>query len=137
MARLLLLLAATLVIAGCGGPDEADVEEAIRGWAKAANERDAEALCNDYVTQDFAEGVSGATGDNARKQCEKLFDVTQPGLKVEILDVSRIEIDGDSATAIVRRQATGSEVVNQRFELEKEDGEFRIARSGGRAEADP
>ena len=131
MTRLLPLLAATLAIAGCGGADEADVEEAIRGWVKAANAHDAEALYNDYVTQDFAEGVSGATGDNARKQCEKLFDVTQPGLKVEILDVSRIEIDGDSATAIVRRQATGSGVVNQRFELREEDGEFRVASSGG------
>ena len=125
------MLAAAVAIAGCGGPDEADVEDVIRGWAKAANERDAEAFCNDYVTEDFAEGVSGATGDNAREQCEKLFEVTQPGLKVEILDISRIEIDGDEATAIVRRQATGSGVVNQRFELRKEDGEFRVASSGG------
>ena len=130
MRSLLPSLLLVLALAGCGGPDEDDVEDAIRGWAEAANERDAEAFCNDYVTEDFAEGVSGATGDNAREQCEKLFEVTQPGLKIVILDVSRIEIDGDKATAIVRREATGSGVVNQRFELEREDGEFRVARSG-------
>ena len=133
MTRLLPPLVAALVISGCGGLDEADVEEAVRGWAKAANERDAKAFCNDYVTKDFAERVSGATGDNAREQCEKLFEVTQPGLKVEILGVSRIEIDGDRATAIVRRQATGSGVVNQRFQLREEDGQFRVASSGGEA----
>lgn len=102
----------------------------IRGWARAANEHDVKAVCNDYITQDFAERVSGATGDNARKQCEKLFAATRPGLRITILDVSDIEIDGDEATAEVRRQITGSGPSNQQFRLEKEDGEFRISSSG-------
>ena len=84
MRRLLPLLLAPCVLAACGGANESDVEDAIRGWAKAANERDTEAFCNDYVTQEFAERVSGATGDNAREQCETLLKATQRGLEIEI-----------------------------------------------------
>ena len=125
------MLIAACLLAACGDDDPTDVENAIRGWAKAANERDGKAFCNDYVTQDFAERVSGATGDNARDQCEKLFAATQPGLEITILDVSKIEIDGNEATALVRRQTTGSGAGNQLFRLTKEDGKFRVASSGG------
>jgi ketosteroid isomerase-like protein len=128
--RLLPLLLASVALAACGGDEPEDIEEVIRGWARAANERDAQAFCNDYVTQEFAERVSGATGDNAREQCEKLFGATRPGLRVTILDVSEVEIDGDEATALVRRQTTGTGPSDQLFRLEKEDGDFRVSSSG-------
>jgi ketosteroid isomerase-like protein len=130
VTRLLAPLLAACALVACGGEEPADVEAVIRGWAKAANERDAKAFCNDYVTQDFAERVSGATGGNAREQCEKLFEATQPGLQITILDVSRVEIDGGEASALVRRRTTGSGASDQIFRLEQEDGEFRIASSG-------
>lgn len=122
-------LAACALAACGGGANESDVEDAIRGWAKAANERDTEAFCHDYVTQEFAERVSGATGDNARDQCEKLLEATQRGLRIEIREVKQIEIDGDDATAVVNMVA-GRTPADRRFELKKEDGEFRIASSG-------
>jgi ketosteroid isomerase-like protein len=129
MRRLPPLLLVSCALAACGGESKSDVEDAIRGWAKAANERDAKAFCNDYVTQDFAERVSGATGGNAREQCEKLLGATQRGLTIEIRDVKKIEIDGDSATAVVSMVA-GSAPADRLFKLKKEDGEFRIASSG-------
>lgn len=128
--RLLPLLLATAALAACGGEDPADVEEVIRGWAKASNDRDAKAFCNDYITLDFAERVTGASGENAREQCEKLFEVTQPGLEIKIIEVSKVEIDGNQATALVRRQTTGSGPSDQIFKLRQEEGEFRIASSG-------
>jgi ketosteroid isomerase-like protein len=130
MRRVLPLLLVSGALAACGGgADESDIEDAIRGWAKAANERDTKAFCNDFVTDEFAERVSGATGDNARKQCEKLLEATQPGLTIEIREVSKIKIDGDSATAVVNMVA-GSAPSDRLFKLKKEDGEFRIASSG-------
>jgi ketosteroid isomerase-like protein len=130
VSRLLTLLLAAVALAACGGDEPEDVEQVIRDWAKASNEHDAKAFCNDYVTQEFAERVSGATGDNAREQCEKLVEVTRPGLRITILDVRDVEIEGDEATAIVRRQITGGGPSDQSFRLEKEDGEFRISSSG-------
>jgi ketosteroid isomerase-like protein len=130
MRRLLPPLFVSCVLAACGGESKSeDVEDAIRGWAKAANERDTKAFCNDYVTEDFAERVSGATGDNAREQCEKLLKATQRGLTIKIREVKKIEIDGDSATAVVSMVA-GSAPADRLFKLKKEDGEFRIASSG-------
>ena len=130
MKRLLPVLLAGVALAACGGEDPADIEEVIRGWAKASNEQDAKAVCNDYITLDYAERITGATPDTAREQCEKLFEVTQPGLQIKIIDVSEIEIDGDEATALVRREITGSGPGDQIFRLRQEDGEFRIASSG-------
>jgi ketosteroid isomerase-like protein len=128
----LFLVAAAATAGGCGGGDDdkAEVEQVIRDWAKAANEHDADAFCNDLVTQGFAERVSLATGDNARKQCEKLVEATKRGLTIEIIDISKIEVDGDRATAVVRRRVTGSGAGDQVFELKKEDGEFRLDSSG-------
>ena len=130
MRRLLPPLLAACALAACGGDEPADIEAVIRGWAKASNEQDAKAFCNDYVTEEFAEGVTGATGPNAREQCEKLLGATRPGLKITILEVSEIEIDGDEATALVRRQITGTGASDQLFRLKKEEGEFRVASSG-------
>ena len=119
------MLGAAAALAACGGEDPADIEEVIRGWAKASNERDAKAFCNDYITQDFAERVTGASGKNAREQCEKLFDVTQPGLEIEIIEVSQIEIDGDEATvtAVIRRQGQRARQV---YELVKDGGDWKL-----------
>jgi ketosteroid isomerase-like protein len=127
----LLLVAAAAAAGGCdGGDDKAEVEQVIRDWAKAANEHDADAFCNDLITQAFAERVSLATGDNARKQCEKLVEATKRGLNIEIINIRNVEIDGDTATAVVRRRVTGSGASDQVFELKKEDGEFRLDSSG-------
>jgi ketosteroid isomerase-like protein len=127
-----LLLVAAAAAGGCdGGDDKADVEQVIRDWAKAANEHDADAFCNDLVTQAFAERVSLATGDNARRQCERLVEATRRGLTIEIVDIQEIEIEGDTATALVTRRVTGSGTSEQVFELKKEDGEFRLDSSGG------
>jgi ketosteroid isomerase-like protein len=125
-------LAAAALLVACGSPGKGDVERSIRGWAKAANERDAKRFCNDYVTQGFAERVSGATGSSARAQCEKLFKATRPGLKVNIIQIRDVKIDGDKATAVVRRQTTGTGPLDQVFQLKNEDGHFRIASSGER-----
>jgi len=38
---------------------------------------------------------------------------------------------GDEATALVRRRTTGAGASDQLFKLKKEDGDFRVASSGG------
>ena len=124
------MIAVTCALGACGGTDDADIEEVIRGWANAANERDEKAFCNEFVTQEFAERVSGATGENAREQCEKLFKATRRGLSIEIIEVKDVEIDGDRASAVVNMRTTGAAAGDRAFELRKEDGDVKIASSG-------
>ena len=120
-----LMLAAALGTAGCGGGDDrSDVEGVIKDFAKAVSESDGKTFCNELVTRDYLEKTVGATGDNAVEQCEKQIDQVRQGT-FKVVKFDKVEIDGD--TAIVTAQVeTQGRTVPQVFRLEKEDGEFRL-----------
>ena len=133
MARpriLLAVLAACAVAgAGCGGDDKSDVEQVVKDFAKAATERDGEKLCNDLVTQEFVEQVTLAKGDKARDACVKVIEES----KAEGFTIKQIErtvIDGDQAKVTTQIDRGGQEY-EQVFQLEKEDGDFRLTTSPG------
>ena len=132
MLRLVALVLLAVALAACGGDDESEVEDVVRAYAEAINDRDADRFCNDLITAEYAQGLSVETDeDRARDSCEKLFGATQQGLEVEILEITAVKVDGDNATARVRVRATGTGSGRQVFKLEKEDGEFRVTNAGG------
>jgi hypothetical protein len=122
-----LVVAATLVSAvpGCGGGnDREDAEKAVREFARAANERNADKLCGELVTEEFVEMATLATGEAARKACREGFaDLNRPQL--EIVSFEKTEIDGDRAI-VTTRVNVGEEPRVQVFELAKEGGKFRV-----------
>jgi ketosteroid isomerase-like protein len=127
-----LLIVAATAAAGCGGGDDkSDVEQVIRDWISAGNERDGDRYCGDLVTDEFVEGLSLAKGDQAREECRDLLENTLKGLTVKVDEVRRIKIDGDKATAVVRTEARGRPAFDQTFHLVKEGGDFRITTISG------
>jgi ketosteroid isomerase-like protein len=126
----LVLAGAVAVLAACGGGDDKDaVDQTVRDFVKATNERDAEAFCEDLITQEFLEQSTGATGDNAKESCRKQFSRLK-GLKVELVRITSTEVDGDEATvkAVLRTQG---QVQDQVLRLEKEDGDWRLTGNPG------
>jgi predicted lipid-binding transport protein (Tim44 family) len=132
MARLPLVLAtlAVLLIPACGGDDRKDVEQTVRAFVRATDQRDAETFCAELVTQEFLEQSTGATGDRAKDACEQQLSAVT-GLRVKLVRIMRIEIDGDRAevTAVLRTQ--GRRDVRL-LRLKREDGDWKLA--GGRGE---
>jgi hypothetical protein len=121
-AALICLLAA---LAGCGGNDEEDAEQAVRDFATAVNERDGDRLCEDLLTEEFLADFSGASGSEGRDACKRELGLLS-GLRVRLVRIVRTEVDGDEATvtAVIDRQG---ERLRQAYRLEKEDGDWKLA----------
>jgi ketosteroid isomerase-like protein len=128
--RVLPVLAALAVApAACGGGDDReDIEQTVRDFVSATNDRDADAFCGEIVTQEFLEQSTGAKGDEAEDECKRQLESIR-GLEVELVKISRTEVDGDSATvrAVIETQGDSRP---QTLRLEKEDGKWKLAGGG-------
>jgi hypothetical protein len=126
MARLAPLLVLVLVLGACGGGDDSvEVKQTVRDFVKATNDRDGDRLCDDLVTQEYLEKATGATGDKANDACKQQLDLIT-GLKLRLVSVGEPKLDGDSAT-VRATIAIGSQRTPRRFELQKEDGDWKLA----------
>jgi ketosteroid isomerase-like protein len=126
MARLAPLLVLVVLLGACGGGDDgAEVRQTIRDFVKATNARDGDRLCDDLVTQDYLEKATGATGDKASDACKQQLGLIT-GLKLRLLDLRDPKVEGDSAT-VRATIAIGSQRTPRRFELRKEDGDWKLA----------
>jgi ABC-type glycerol-3-phosphate transport system substrate-binding protein len=129
----LALLVAALGLAACGGGsssssgDEASIETAIE---EAATSTDP-AACTEFQTKAFIE-VEDAEGGVA--ECE---EIAKAGESVaESVDVSNVEIEGETATA--EAAITGSALNGQTIEVEaaKEGGDWKLNAIVGLAKYD-
>jgi hypothetical protein len=130
-AALLLLLLPVLALGGCGGEDdEEQIDETVRDFVNAANDRDADTFCGEIVTQEFLEKTTGATGDDAQEECRRQLRAIK-GLRVKLVRIGKTEIDGDRATvrAVFRAQGV---TAPEALRLDKQDGNWKLSgRSGG------
>lgn len=128
MSLFLALICLLAVIAGCGGDDKGDAEQAVRDFATAVRERDGNKLCDDLLTSDFIGAFSGSTGDAGRESCKREVE-RLTGLQVRLVRIERTKVDGDKAsvTAVIERQG---ERFTQVYRLEKEDGDWKLAGAG-------
>jgi hypothetical protein len=119
------ILAATLLVAACGDDDssgeDADITEAIE---QAATSDTAES-CTEFQTLAFTEQTEFETGDAAIAACEGNAGegVNQAADSVE---VSEIEVDGDTATAEVAFSGAGLDNQVIAVSLLKEDDQWKL-----------
>ncbi|HEX2233742.1 MAG TPA: hypothetical protein VHG69_10300 [Thermoleophilaceae bacterium] len=126
----LALFGAVAMLAGCGGGDDREqVEQTVRDFVRATNERDAEAFCEDLVTQEFLEKSTGATGDSAKESCREQFSRLK-SLRFDLVRITETEVEDDTARvrAVLRMQG---QVQDQVLRLEKEGGDWRLTGNPG------
>ena len=116
------------LVAGCGGDDRKDAEQTVRDFVKAVNERDADAYCDDLITQAFLEKSTFAKGDQASESCKRTFKAIK-GLHIELVRIVKTEVDGDEATVVAVLRRPGGEI-RQRLQLEKDGGDWKLSGGG-------
>ena len=117
-----------LTLAGCGGggdDDPGEVQQTLRDFVKATNDRDGETLCGDLLTQEYMEKATGATGDSAEDACRKQLELTT-GLQLDLISIGRPKLDGDEATVRAVLDTDGVRAPRL-FRLEEEDGRWKLA----------
>jgi hypothetical protein len=116
------------LVAGCGGDDKKDAEQTVRDFVKAVNERDADAYCDDLITEEFREKSTFATGDRASESCKRQLKAIK-GLHIDLVRIVKTEVDGDKATVVAVLRRPGGQI-RQRLQLEKDDGDWKLAGGG-------
>jgi ketosteroid isomerase-like protein len=129
VARAVPIICLLALLAGCGGggDDREEAQQAVRDFVTATREKDADAFCDELVTQEFLEQATGATGDQATQSCKRELD-SLTGVNVRLVRIVRTEVDEDTArvTAVLGR--AGQEL-RQTLRLKKEDGDWKLAGS--------
>ena len=116
------LLAAAALVAGCGTDDEADVRETLGQFGEATAKKDYQRLCDDLLSPDLVEQVR-----RVNLPCEVALQTGFEDVENPRIEVRSVKIDGDTATAQVRSTASNQEPSTDTIQLQKVDGEWRIA----------
>lgn len=128
LPRLLALAVSVLLIlalGACGGgSDKEKAESTVKDIAKATSDSNGEDFCG-LITNKLREQLTGSKGDKAKDACTKLVD-SQKSRNVKVTKITKTEVKGDKATVTAELESQGQKRP-QVFELEKEDGEYRLA----------
>jgi ABC-type glycerol-3-phosphate transport system substrate-binding protein len=115
----LLVLALALALAACGGSSESDEDKVIDVIETSATSADP-SNCTELQTAAFNEQSTQESGDAATKACEE--EAKEDEGTAESVEVSKVKIDGDTATATAA--VTGGDLDGQTLEIEAvKDGE--------------
>jgi hypothetical protein len=121
-------MAVAAFLAGClGGDDDAmpasaparAIAAAVERLERATAEGDFAAVCNDVFTAAARERAGGT-------DCERLTRSAAEGIARPRIDVTAIEIRGDTATVAIVTRAEGQAEVPDELELRREGGEWRV-----------
>jgi Putative lumazine-binding len=120
--RLLVLLVAAALVAGCGRESsEEQVRSSLDRFAQATAEKDFQTLCDDVFATKLVEEVRRSVACELALKNSSLGEAEKP--KLEILSV---KVDGDRATADVRSSAANQPASQDTVELIREGDEWRI-----------
>jgi hypothetical protein len=121
-AALLAVLAVAAPLAACGRESEEErVRATLRSFADATARKDYQALCDELFSRKLVEEVRRTVACELALKNSDLGAAKQPKL-----EVTRVRVDGERATADVKTSAANQPPSQDTVELVKEDGGWRI-----------
>jgi hypothetical protein len=118
------VLALTCASCGSGGAESGD-EEAIRKMVAAAMVATGPEACLEFNTLHMLEKTTRREGEAAIEDCEE--EALEPPVnEPRKMEVSRIEVEGGSATALLRFEGSLFDGQNVRFEFAEREGRWKL-----------
>ena len=130
----LIVLLAAMLLTGCTQTrtasndftgDRKQVADTVADLADDGQRKKADAICENLLADELVKQVSAA-GSSCAAEMKKAIDDAD-GFDLE---VTKVDVNGDKATATVRSQDRGKNV-DRTFEFVKQDGSWRITGFGG------
>lgn len=120
---MLLALALTAALAGCGGRSAADeVRSTLAGFARATAARDYQALCDRYLAPKLVDQV-----EQAGLPCEAAIRPEISATRRPSLSIRGVEVRGSRALARVHTTAANQPASDDTITLVRVSGDWRIA----------
>src|SRR5688572_30593703 len=126
-----VMAAALLAIAGCGGDDGNDEEEATVAVEEVLTSTDP-SVCTDLQTEQYRQQIQLSKGEAALQGCQQELEFTA----ADSVEVTRLEIDGDTATVDVAHTGSAFDGQVVSYELAKEDDQWKLDLLTGFAQFD-
>ena len=119
------IVVAVLAVAGltaCGNDDEEQVKSTVQDFVSAVNDRDFDKVCDLFTETTRTQLERGG------RKCPQALSssVTQKRRNVKAT-VQEVKVDGDKASATATIDSDGKKLTDQKLDLEKEDGDWKIA----------
>ena len=129
MRRVLPILLAAVVLAGCGGDDppsaEAEVRDVLKTFAGSIEKRDYQVLCDDVFAPVLLEGLASIGLPCEVAMRNSLGTVAKPTLTVGTVRISK-----DTAEAEIKTSAEGQEPSADTIKLVRLKGKWKVSALG-------
>jgi hypothetical protein len=120
--RVLFVIAALPLVAGCGSSPEEQVRSTLKGFADATAKRDYQALCDDYFAPALVDQV-----EQAGLPCEAALRPELSSTQKPKLTVRSVQVDGDKALAKIHTSAANQPPSDDTIQLVKVKDKWRIS----------
>lgn len=131
IVALLAFAAIALLLFTCGSDDETEVRKTVEHFGQASRDKDYQALCDDLFSTVIVEKLR-STG----QPCEVALKTALEDVQNPTVEVGRVKVDGDKATAETTSTAAGQRPSTDTVQLIKEDDGWRIASLANEAPTD-
>jgi hypothetical protein len=112
-----------LALAACGGDDGGEDEDQIAEVIETVTTDPDANSCTELRTQEFVEQTEFETGEEAVQSCRE--DIAEQN-QADSVEVSNVEVEGDSATAEVAVTGGGLDGQTVELALVKEDDQWKL-----------
>ena len=120
-AATICLLLAALGLAACGRSAERDVRDTLDAFAESVSKKDYQRLCDEVFAERLVEEVERSLPCEVALSRSDLGDARTPKLEIR-----RIRVDGDQASALVATSAANQPPSEDTVRLVREGDEWRI-----------
>lgn len=113
--------ALALALAGCGASPSQQVQAKLQQFAHATADRDYATLCHDVLAPDLVTHLTAAG-----LSCKQAMRIFTQSVRNPTITVSKVTVNGSSASADVLAKATGQQSSRESIRLIKTSSGWRL-----------